>query len=458
MPPFLALLLCVAVIIWLLRREVAFAGRMSAALWIPLVWLLIYSTRPVAIWLGSGGASEVEGNLLDAVIIFGLIFAACIVLSRRGFPFGTLPSLNAAYFVVVAYFAISILWAPYPFVAFKRLFKECGLMLMVMVILTEPNPAAAFKTLCVRCAIVLFPLSVVLIKYYPAYGRSYASDGGQMITGVTGQKNSLGAICAIYGLVLVWDMIDAYRERGNGQKRMFLLPKLMVFSIGMWLLISCQSKTSLLAFLCGITIFFSTYIKLIRRSAPFFAKCVFLSISIGLITTAFWTFAVAPMLQALNRDTTFTERTMIWEKVLKQDVNPLIGSGYYSFWLDKGSSVWADFSEGFVLRTVHSGYLEMYLDGGIIGCILLGAFLLVTCWRMANLFSHASSFSRVLFAFAIMVLIMNFSESSLFRPSPNWFCFLLVTFASHRALFPRETVQERQSLDSPVEIIAGTAA
>src|SRR5205085_811256 len=106
----------------------------------------------------------------------------------------------------------SIVWTPYPFVAFKRWFKEFGQVLVILVILTEADPGAAFKMLCVRCAIVLFPLSVVLNKYYPAYGRSFSVGGSQMVTGVMTQKNSLGEICAIYGLVLLWDIIDSYSE------------------------------------------------------------------------------------------------------------------------------------------------------------------------------------------------------------------------------------------------------
>ena len=39
----------------------------------------------------------------------------------------------------------------------------------------------------------------------------------------------------------------------------------------------------------------------------------------------------------------------------------------------------------------HDGYLEIYLDGGMVGCLLLGLFLIFSCWRLSNLFSPANS-------------------------------------------------------------------
>jgi len=86
-------------------------------------------------WLGLGGSEE-EGSPLDAGVQFLLIAAAFIVLNRRQFQWGKLASLNPAFFVLFFYFALSILWTIYPFIAFKRLFKEFGNVIIILVILT----------------------------------------------------------------------------------------------------------------------------------------------------------------------------------------------------------------------------------------------------------------------------------------------------------------------------------
>ena len=456
MPPILALALCAILVVWLLRKEIALRGRMSGALWIPLIWLLIYGSRPVASWLGTGGETEVDGNQIDAVIAFGLIIAAFVVLNRRRFQWGNLISLNSPFFILFCYFVLSIIWTIHPFVACKRLFKEFGQILLILVILTEANPIMALKQICIRSAILLFPLSVVLIKYYPGYGRSFSVGGFPMLTGVTTQKNSLGEICCIYGLFLLWVMMDTKSEVGSGGRWKVLFPTFIIFAIGIWLLLMSESKTCLLAFLIGAAIFLSTRSKLVSRSSFAFAKLIFLGVAIGLVITAFWTVAVAPLLEVVGRDATFTERTMIWNSVLKQDINPLIGCGFYSFWLEKGPSVWKDFDR-FKPHSAHDGYLELYLDGGMIGCFLMGIFLVFTSWRLGNQFSPTNSFSRVLFAITMMALIINFSEAYFFRLSPSWFFLVFAALASHPWFVARiaDSKDESQNtLEEPVHTCA----
>ena len=104
----------------------------------------------------------------------------------------------------------------------------------------------------------------------------------------------------------------------------------------------------------------------------------------------------------------------------------VLGTGFFSFWLKYRDAVKA---EGIPQETAHNGYLEMYLDGGIIGCALLGIFLLTTCWRMAGAFSADNSFTRAMFVFAMMALIANFTETYFFRLDPLWFAVVFSAFA-----------------------------
>lgn len=444
---YLALLFCAAFTVWLLRKDVAIRGRVPPALWIPLLWFLMYSSRPIALWFGGGGGSEEEGNPLDASVQFLLIAAALVVLSRRRFEWGGLVSLNPAFFVLFLYFAISIVWTIHPFITFKRLYKEFGNVLVILVILTEADPAAALKMICVRSAIVWFPLSEVLFRWFPSYGREYGNSGFGMMTGVTTQKNSLGQMCAFFCLVILWDMVDRYRDRTRGISQSSLWPGVIVFTMGIFLLWQCRSVTSLLAFAIGATIFFSTTIKLVRKFPAFFAKSFFLAIAIGLVVTSVWTVSIAPLFESMARDATFTERTKIWHAILEQNINPLIGCGFFSFWLEKGPSVWQEFYN-FRMNNAHCGYLEIYLDGGAIGCALLGAYLVFTSWRAANLFSNESTFSRALFAMIMMALVINFSETCFFRLGITWCSLVLATLGTYPLLLHRLAGEEFTESDN----------
>src|SRR5919197_631880 len=99
MKPLIALLSCLAFARWLLRKDPTYRARMPGTLWIPLIWLFIYSTRPIAAWLGvaGGGGTDLDGNPIDAVIVFALIGASFFVLRKRGFYLSGLASLNFAF-------------------------------------------------------------------------------------------------------------------------------------------------------------------------------------------------------------------------------------------------------------------------------------------------------------------------------------------------------------------------
>lgn len=453
---YVALLFCAVFTVWLLREYTAKRGPMSRALWVPVLWLLMYSSRPLSEWLHmGGGGSEAAGSPVDASVQLVLIVAAFIILTRRRFQWGTLPAFNAAFSILFLYWIFSITWAPYPFIAFKRLFKEFGDVLIVMVVLTEVDPAAAFKTVCIRCATIWFPLSVVLIRWFPHYGRAYSMGGFEMITGVTTQKNSLGEICAVFGLVLLWDLLDISQSKRLGQLWKYCKSEIIVLGIGLWLLFDSHSMTSLLAFLAGTVAFFSPQLRLVRGAAPFFAKCLFICIGAGLVIASVWTMSVAPLLESIGRNPTFTDRTQIWQAVLARDSNPLVGCGFFSFWLVNGAAV--SQALNVPVPNAHCGYLGMYLDGGIAGCALLGIFLIFTCWRLANHISYDNTFSRALFALALMALIVNFSETCFFRLCAVWIALVLSALGSHPLILQKAVPEAIDLSDRNVEPAGGIA-
>src|SRR5688572_11176131 len=89
MPPGIAVLLTVlfcALMLWRDRRR---ERRMSAALWLPVIWIFIVSSRFLSQWLGmfgiaAGAATVEDGSPIDALFFFVLMFAGVAVLVRRG--------------------------------------------------------------------------------------------------------------------------------------------------------------------------------------------------------------------------------------------------------------------------------------------------------------------------------------------------------------------------------------
>ena len=69
--------------------------------------------------------------------------------------------------------------------------------------------------------------------------------------------------------------------------------------------------------------------------------------------------------------------------MLALHTNPLLGTGYESFWLGSRLQFVWDATEQGILQA-HNGYLEIYINLGWVGVILLGG-LIVTGYRNAFL-------------------------------------------------------------------------
>src|ERR1039457_3997939 len=89
MPPTLALLLWLVLLVALLCFDPAKESGTSPALWITLIWMFIVGSRLPSQWLGLqlGWGAQVleEGNPVDRAIFFGLIVLAIGVLVLRWF-------------------------------------------------------------------------------------------------------------------------------------------------------------------------------------------------------------------------------------------------------------------------------------------------------------------------------------------------------------------------------------
>src|SRR5712691_7772223 len=175
---FLALFVCLAAVVWLLSRDATERPAVSGAAWIVVAWVVIYASRPVTSWFVDPSASASaesfdEGNPGEALIIFASIVAAVIVLVRRRIQLSGVFGENTWLVLVYLFWLQSVLWSDDPIITLKRLFKDLGSVAMVLVVLTDKNAAETIKAVCVRCAYVCLPLSVVLIRYFPNFGRSY---------------------------------------------------------------------------------------------------------------------------------------------------------------------------------------------------------------------------------------------------------------------------------------------
>jgi exopolysaccharide production protein ExoQ len=421
---------------WLVKRDNAMRDGISRALWIPTLWVMIISSRPLSMWAGfGGGTSTMEGSPLDALFFFTLIIAALVVLSRRGLNWPLLISQNWPVFLFYFYLLFSVLWANSPPVSFKRWFKEFGNIAVLLVILTEQNPQQALRAVFVRCAYLMLPLSLVFIRYFPSMGRYYSSHGGEgEFTGVAMQKNSLGALVLICGLIVLWDWLELRREQKNSpkmRKHTYLHWGLLL--IGVYLFYMCNSATSMVCFGIGVLIIAATRLPLLRKRLQMLGVVAILAVcSLWLLNQI--SGIDENIVEGLGRNMTFTGRTDVWRELLNLNTDPVFGVGFMSFWDDMQYRAklpyWVAFS-------AHNGYLEEYLAGGWAGIFFLVLMLLGIGYRINSRLMWDGDFGVIRFAIFAITLVANFSESNFACMTPIGFLFLLAAIGYAPGFVPQ---------------------
>lgn len=412
MPPFLASCVYGAFIAWLFYRHSKEAQGVSRALWIPFIWIGINSSRSVVYWLSTGTtASEssdvTDGNPIDRTIFLILLGLALVTLARRRIDWPAVRGGCKWLFIFYLYLLLSTVWSDYTFVSFKRWFKDAGDVVMILVILTESDPVEAFRWVFLRCAYLLIPISVIFIKYYPDLGRYYNTWTWETAyCGITTNKNSLGLLALWSGLVLLWQIVDVRRPNGW---RMYLRqkwPDLLVLLMCLWILSLANSSTSLACFILGTTVFFGSRLRVVRANLKNIGWCL-AGVAVVLLTMTVNPEFRGIIAGAFGRDANLTDRTDIWDWALSLHTNPLIGSGFASTLLTFHD---APLVANDHLAHVHNGYLQTYLDSGMIGvCLLLG--ILIAAGRNAvRQLSEHSPVGHLFLALFISCLFFNYTE------------------------------------------------
>jgi exopolysaccharide production protein ExoQ len=439
MTPQFAFGLTILLIGYLIRRDCRVAPCPSPAAWIPTLWLLINGSRQPSQWLGlrsgSLGQALYEGSPVDEVIYGTLIVAGILVLANRRVQIDQLAKNSWWIILFFLYEGISCVWSDFPLISFRRWIKASGDFVMVFVILSDLYPVRAVTAVIKRSGYILIPISVLLIKYYEGMGRVIDEWGQSYYTGVTLDKNMFGYLLFAYGLFFASGLVCTFRQDSSSRatRRADLASYALVVVMIAWLTPLSNSKTSLLAAVSGIALILALQVPQTRRHLWSFliATVVIAAISNELFTVK------GAVLEASGRDATFTGRTGIWQTVLSEPINPLLGTGYTAFWLgERLQRIW-DFYPRTRLLQAHNGYIEVYLNLGVVGLALLGG-LLWTGLRNARRRLDVAHYTtgnlddRVFQTFAVAYipayLLYNITEATFMGLNFLFIVFLLLAF------------------------------
>ena len=415
----------IAVIFYFDRDEEA---RTSPGLWVPVIWLLINGSRPVSAWFNSGVTTAAEindGSPLDAVI-YGLVIAAgIVVLCTRGRQFYSFCKNNPLLLVFVVYCLMSTLWADDSFISLKRWVKSAGDVVMIAIVLTDRNPLFAIKRFICRAGYVLIPASILVIKYYPQWGRAYNPWTWEpMYCGVTTFKNLLGMTTLVCALGALWWFIRSVRVLEGKRRWQHLAVEGLILGMAVWLFITADSMTSLSCFMLAGLVMVAVNLPFVEKRPLFLHLAVVGAISVAIVALFFD--SSGGMVKDLGRNSTLTGRTAIWSEVIVLSRQfPWFGAGFESFWMgDRLLTMWKVVKG---IEEAHDGYLEVYANLGWVGIGLLASLIVLGYRNVLETFSRNRMMGTIRLGFFVSGLIYSLTEAGFRMMSPAWLGFLLAS-------------------------------
>lgn len=337
----------------------------------------------------------------QVVFIFLMISVALTLLSR---------SQRNRFPLPVVFIGLNLLLsAAFQVAHFNSDWTSVALTISMMI-----TGVASVQLLRVRGTICVFLSVVTLLSSYAIYLGLFQPQVGLVssfyeagsLQGPLVHRNLLGMICAL-GVALA---ILALKLR-IWDKRFVLL----MLSINISALIWTRSMNSTLAALAVFVL--SAFLN--RDTGQFLRKRVATYIFGGLVV--FLPFAIAGSLGGhsgffglVQRDETFTGRTLIWQNVISELPNVLpFGEGWNRLWQPDDAvtqRIWGQL--GFPVFHSHQAFLDLLARGGLFVTVTVIAVLWMSAFIPKNyltgLFKEANLFTRVLTFF---VVSLSFGES-----------------------------------------------
>jgi len=405
--------------------------------WIPaIIFAYVFLLSPLIVQAMAPSESTnvnvagAQSNPANQLFWIGML-ALTLIAVRRDFGAAFRLLRDPVVVLVVAYLAfaaMSLLWSYAPAISFRRLVLQAIVVLSVIL----PSALATDRDRMLERILSVIVMAVVL-NFVVVLATPPGPLGHE---GIYDHKNTLGSMM-MFAICLC--LYGAATRRGT-LRIVFLACVVMAFVA----LVESRSKTSLgLAVMMPALTFMAIAIaRPVRMNvAAFVLFAAVFAIAAWFYISALTGYTFADMSMLLFGDTTFTGRTIIWEFVL--DVisrSPLVGQGYAAFWGVGAGSIVDTEAPALVarLQQAHNGFLDVFVETGLIGLIILLALIVATLLSAAKSLERQPALCWLAITLVLIVVSHNMLESSLFRSySLAWLLFLFAAFLPRAGDFDR---------------------
>ena len=452
MPPKVALILCTIFVLFLLRLERKQYSDASLSLWVPTIWFLLVTIKPLGVWFGSGGATMEEGSSIDRIVLTILFCLGILIVTKRNLSWFGAFKQNPSVMLLIGFMLISVLWSDMPFVSFKRWIRNFIPIVMAFVIATESDPRQALQCLFRRTIYIYIPFSLMLIKYYPYLGVEYGRWSGEIMwVGVSSQKNGLAFFCMFALFYFIWTFIRRWQGRDNAVVWYQTYIEILTVILAIWLFTGpnntlTYSATSTASLAVG-SISLTGLLWLKKQNIIIGANALTILIAAIIVYGTVTPFVGHLMFYdpsaALGREETLTGRSDIWAYLVPYAMQrPLLGHGFGGFWTDATRAATSSHAHG---------YLDIILNTGFVGLLFLSMFLITNCRKAQRLMSQDFDWGVLWFCFLLIAVVHNIAESSVISFTGLLPAVLLFMLISSPSEYSKQTESEAKHSFKPVQ-------
>ncbi len=332
------------------------------------------------------------GNMVRRVTVLGLLCVGVIALlmTRRALRrYHPAVAVSAAGFLLLA--MASPLWGDDPSFTVRRV--------MVLLVLAVSAWGLArlwdLQTL-VRVTFLMTGLSIAFgLAAEVVLGTMHPLDPEYRFRGLS-HPNEMGELC---GLFVISSMLLAKQLT---RRRAALM--LVVGIVGLGMLVLTKARGALARTIMALTLLVVTTAD--RRVLLFLGSALVSVLSGVLLFLPGVSDKITGILNLGRTEgadvTTLTGRTDLWHDLLQYAAQrPLLGYGYDSFWVPSRILEIAK-SQGWIIGSSHSGYVDVLIGLGGIGCVLFLSLLAACLWAAAAMHRRTGT-TGSLFAVAVLV-------------------------------------------------------
>ena len=361
-----------------------------------------------------------------------LILVLCAVLSAKYFERLASLLLENYLFLLLGLLTItSALWSQFPMMSFEGAVYQAMNIWFALYLSVRFRPQRQLALFQVLGWLVVVA-SIAVASLDPAYGRdqTLATSGlgttlGTWI-GIFNHKN--------YCAIVVCFLLSASLYRIPSTPFSKCARAIFVF-LSLFLIFMTQSRTGWIV--AAVLVTYVAAMKVLRRRngidrAALIGGALVMCIALSCVVVQNY----SELMLMFGKDPTLSGRTDIWHAAFQSAIKrPFLGYGYQAFWNGaEGESANVLLTLGFIPPHAHSGFLETWLELGLVGLLLFVASA-VQAFRNAYLCTLRGWSRNAEWCLCIVVLTVTSNVAEVTVMTPNyvvWIMYILACIGLNR--------------------------